>query len=127
MAFGTIEVLATIIIAISVIKLIVLSVSPKSWLKFAKRFYENPKITSVVVLIFAGLVLYLLLGAGITIVEVFAVTLFISLLMVVSLARYANKIYEYYNKKTKSIWKDHWLDTIVWIVLLIWGIKELFF
>ena len=126
MIFGTLEVLASIIIAIAVIKILILSVSPKLWFSFANKLYFNPKITSVVALLLAASVLYFLQGAGITIIQIFAVMLFVSLLMVMSIARYAKTLLRFYNKKgTINMWKEHWLDLLVWIVLLIWGLKEL--
>lgn len=128
MPFGTIETLATIIIAISVIKLTVLSISPPAWFRFANMIYRKPKVTSLVALLLAALVLYFLRGAGTTIIEILAATLFISLLMVLSLARHVKTITDFYTKKgATNIWKEHWLDTLVWVILLIWGIKELFF
>ncbi|MBI2103176.1 hypothetical protein HYT55_05010 [Candidatus Woesearchaeota archaeon] len=128
MPLSTTEILATIIIAIAVIKLVVLSISPKAWYSFAGKLYTKPKVTSFIALVLAGIVFYFLQRAGTGIIEVFAVMLFVSLLMVVSLARYVKTIIEFYTKKSKkNLWKEHWLDTLAWIVLLIWGIKELFF
>ncbi len=128
MSFGAIEVLATIIIAIATLKIIFLSLSPQSWLKLASKMYANPKVASIVALLLAALVLYFLQRAGITILEIFAVTLLISLLMVISVAKYAKTLVEFYKKKnTKAIWKEHWMDLLAWVLLLIWGIKELIF
>ena len=127
MIFGTIETLASIIIAIAVIKLLVLSISPKAWYTFAGKLYSKPKVTSIIALLFAAVVLYFLQKAGTGIIEIFAVMLFVSLLMVISIARYAKTIIDFYTKKsTKKIWKEHWIDILVWSVLLIWGIKALF-
>lgn len=126
MTFGTIETIATIIIAIAVIKLLVLSISPEVWYAFARKLYAKPKITSFIALLLAAVVLFFLQRAGTGIIEIFAVMLFVSLLMVVSLARYVKTIIDFYTKKSKKkIWKEHWLDILAWIALLIWGIKEL--
>ena len=128
MPLSTTEILATIIIAIAVIKLVVLSVSPKAWYSFAGKLYTKPKVASFIALVLAGIVLYFLQRAGTGIIEIFVVMLFVSLLMVVSLARYVKTIIECYTKKSKkNLWKEHCLDTLAWIVLLIGGIKELFF
>lgn len=128
MAYGTIEILASIIIAIAVIKILVLSVSPKTWLNFANKLYGKPRITSLMAVVLAAIVLYFLQGAGITILEIFAVMLLVSLLMVMSIARYARMLIGFYSKKNPpEIWKEHWLDTLIWVVLLAWGIKELLF
>ncbi|MBI2146543.1 hypothetical protein HYU22_04345 [Candidatus Woesearchaeota archaeon] len=128
MPFGTIEILAAILIAVSIIKLLVLSFSPKSWLGLARQLYLNSTITSVVALLLAAVVFYFLRKAGITVLEIFAVMLFLSLLMMMSMAKYAETLIDIYAKKgTINIWKEHWLEMVVWIILLIFGIKELFF
>ena len=128
MSFNTIEMFAVILIAIGVIKIIVILISPKSWLNFAKTIYANPKVTSFVALILSLIVLYYLVNAGITIVQILAVTLFVALLISAGIARYSkNIIGSLKNKDLRELAKEYWLYSLIWTLLLIWGIKELFF
>jgi len=125
MTLGTLEILATIIIAVSLIKIVVLLVNPKIWLTFSKRIYRRPHITKVVSLILAAIVLYYLVISGISIVEVLAVSLFVSLMLAAGLSDYGEDII---NKiRRKDILKDFWLYTLAWLVLIVWGIKKIFF
>lgn len=129
MAFTSVEIIALIVIVGAVIKMLVLLVSPISWMNFAKGVYKNPKLVQVVSLVLAGIVLYYLVGAGITIVQILAVTAFVALLIMMGLATEI----DYFIKKQQAmikkgtLWKQYWLYSLIWVALLIWGIKELFF
>lgn len=124
MAMGTIEIMATIIIAFAVVKLLVLLVNPKGWMNFARSIYSNAMLTKIIMLILAAISLYYLIGAGITIVEIFAVMLFLIFLIGVGVAPHMKPLMK--NINVKNLWKENWLYTTIWILLLIWGIKELF-
>ena len=126
MPFGTLETLAAIIIVLSVIKLVVLFISPKSLYGFARKIYSHPNVMSISALVLAAVVLYYLINAGITIVDIFAVMLFIVLIMVVGIARYANEMMDLVLKKDpKNMLKEMWLYILIWVILLVWGIVEL--
>jgi hypothetical protein len=124
MAMGTLEIMATIIIVFGVIKLLALLFNPKGWMNFAKRIYSNVMLTKIIFLVLAAVSLYYLVGAGVTIIEIFAVMLFFAFLAGIGIAPHAKTIMK--NIKLKTLWSEHWLYTIVWILLLLWGIKELF-
>ena len=67
------------------------------------------------------------MGAGVTIIQIFAVMTFMTLLLLVGMAQYAKQIIKFYDKKNlKKILADMWLYVVIWIALLIWGLKELF-
>ena len=129
MTFTPVETIALVLIVISVIKIVILLVNPKSWMNFAKNFYSKPKAISVVAFILGAIVLYYLLQSGITFVEILAVTAFVSLLMLIGLAKEVGPLIKKYDSiiKKGNLWKDYWLYTLIWVVLLIWGVKELFF
>lgn len=128
MTLGTLEILALILIAIAAIKLIVFLVSPQSWYSFLQKLYVNPQITSVVALLLAAIVLYLLIASGITIVEILAICLFIVLLMAVGIAKYADQIIGWTEQQeVVSFVRKLWLYTIVWVLLLAWGVGEILF
>ena len=128
MTFGPLEVLATLLIAFSVIKLAVVLISPQAWLNFAKKIYVKPQVTSAVGLVLAAIVLFILVSSGITIVEILAVTLFVVLLIVIGMARYGEEIIDWAQKQdVKAMLKESWLYTLIWVVLLGWGIAAIFF
>lgn len=122
-----IEIIALIIIIISAIKIIVILANPKSWADVVKKIWANPMITSVISFILAAIVLYYLLQSGLTIVQILAVTLFVALLMAVGIGMYATEMISMATKMLKKgVLKKAWFYTLIWIVLLIWGAKELF-
>ena len=129
MAFTPVETIALVLIVISVIKIGVLLVNPKSWMNFAKNLYSKPKAFSAVALILAAIVLYYLLQSGISIVEILAVTAFVVLLISIGLAKEIGPLMKKYDAiiKKGNLWKENWLYTLIWVILLIWGIRELFF
>ena len=129
MAFTPVENIALILIVISVIKIAVLLVNPKSWMNFAKNLYSKPKAVSTIALILAVIVFYYLLQSGITVVEILAVTAFVVLLILIGLAKEVGPLMKKYDSiiKKGNLWKENWLYTLIWVVLLVLGIRELFF
>lgn len=124
--FGPIEVIATILIVFSIIKLVVYGLSAKSWLGFAKAVYRNPQITSAVAFVLAAIVLYFLIASGMTIVQILAVWVFVALTMVIGLSRYMNDIIDWAMAiDSRQLLKEQWLVTIIWVGLLAWGAVSL--
>lgn len=126
--YTVIETLALIIIIASLIKIIVLLINPKAYLGFAKGVWKNPKVVKTISFILAIVVLYHLLGAGITILQILAVTAFVALIMVMGMASEVTPLLKKYETQIKNgtLWKEFWFYTLIWIVLLLWGAKELF-
>ena len=129
MAFTPVETIALVLIVISVIKITVLLVNPKSWMNFAKSVYSKPGAVSLVAFILGAIVLYYLLRSGITFVEILAVTALVSLLMLIGLAKEVGALIKKYDSiiKKGNLWKDYWFYTLIWVALLVLGVKELFF
>lgn len=129
MVFTAVETIALVLIVLSVVKMLVLLVNPKSWMNFAKGVYSKPDVTSFGAFILAAIVLYYLIQSGITIVEVLAVTAFVGLLIMVGLAKEVKPLIKKYEAMIKkgNLWKEYWLYSLIWVLLLVWGIKELFF
>jgi len=123
-----VEIIAAIIIILSAVKILVLLVSPKSWMNFSKKIFASKGLVQVVALVLAGVVLYYLLQE-ISIVQIFAVIAFTALLFVLGLVNYINAIYKIADKAIRSgrLWKDNLLYALIWIILLVWAAKELFF
>ncbi len=127
MTLGTIEVMALIVVVAAAIKILVILVKPKAWVGIVKKIWVNSALVGIVSLVLAAVVLYYLMQAGITIVQIFAVMLFIALLAAVSAAVYSKEIMGLAQKllKDKNILKKAWLAILVWIILIIWALKEL--
>jgi hypothetical protein len=122
---NAIENIALVIIAFSVIKLFVLTINPKGWMNFAKSIYAKPTRLKIIGTLLAALVLYYLVGAGITIVEIFAVMAFMTCLIMIGFANFGSELIKKF--KIKNMWKEYGYYTLLWVVLLLWGLKELFF
>ena len=128
MHFNAVEILALILIAIAVIKLAVFIYNPELWFNFIEKIYSVPQLISIVGFFSSIVVLYFLINAGITIVEILAVSLFIALLMVTGLANYADQIVGWVKEQDIVLMmKRVWLYSIAWLFMIVWGIRELFF
>ncbi|MBU0460072.1 MAG: hypothetical protein KJ597_05035 [Nanoarchaeota archaeon] len=125
MAFGAIEILALILIVLSVVKMLTLLVKPQSWFNFTKKMMIKPKVLSGVSLVLAAVVLYFLVTAGVGIVQILAVMLFMALFILVGLAQYIPAMLKKINPKTAM--KEQWFYALLWLALLVWGVVVLFF
>ena len=85
----------------------------------------NKTTAMAVYFILAAVVLYYLLEAGITIVQILAVTVFVSLLLGIGFMKYMDHLLKLFPKNYTI--KDQWFYVLIWVILLLWGIKELFF
>jgi hypothetical protein len=125
---SAIEILASILIAIAVIKIIIFLFKPELWFNFIEKVYFSPFLVSVLGLFASVTVLYLLVSSGITIIEILAVSLFIVLLMMTGLANYADEIVKWAKGQSFTfMMKRLWLYSLTWILLIAWGARELFF
>jgi len=129
MTFTPVEIIALVIIIFSVIKMFVLLVNPKSWMNFAKGIYAKPNVTSFGAFVLGAIVLYYLIQSGITIVEILAVTAFVSLLIMIGLAKEIGPLIKKYEAMIKkgNLWKEYWFYILIWVILLAWGVWELFY
>ena len=118
-----IDTLATIIIAFSIVKVLFILFKPAKWFTFTKKIYQKTIVTQGVLLILGGYVLWILINNGITIIEIFAVMTFLALLFAFGLAPYAPKLLKII--KPKDVLKENWFYTLIWILLLLWGIYAL--
>ncbi|MFH1425549.1 MAG: hypothetical protein ABIG28_02345 [archaeon] len=124
-----IETIATIVVVVALIKMIILLANPKAWMNFTKGFYAKPGLIQVVGFILAIIVLYYLIDEGITIVQIMAVIAFVALLTIIGLAPEVKPIMKKYEAQLKkgTLWKKYWFYAIIWLILIIWATKELFF
>lgn len=120
------EVLAAILILLSLIKLTAVSVNARKWIGFAKRIYVNPKLTSFVALAAAAAILYLLVRSGLDIVQILAVCLFVVALTMAGMAPYAPRLLAWLETEdVNQLIKSQWLYISAWIALLVWGASTL--
>jgi hypothetical protein len=123
-----VEWMAAITAIAVVIKILVILVKPKAWMGVVKPIYANSVVLMIVGLILAGGSLYYLTQAGMSIVDMFAVLFFLSMLMMVSVAAYNKELMALGQKmlKNRSVLRKGWLSLIIWLFLAIWALKELF-
>ena len=128
MAFNSIEIMALILMIVSAIKLLVIMINPKKWVSVVNAVWKNAGLATIVCLVGTGVVLYYLIDSGIGIIQIFAVMLFLAFLMGLSITAYSKETIGFSRKilKDRAIIKKGWLAIIVWIVLILWGLKELF-
>jgi len=109
-------------------KLLVILIKPSAWLKIVKKVWKNSTHVMIVCLVFVALVLYLLILDGITIIQIFAVMVFVSLLAGVGIAMYSDSIVNLAQRllRDRHIVKKSWLFILIWVFLILWGLKELF-
>jgi len=127
MTLETLEILALILITVTAVKLVIFLINPQVWYSFIRGLYSKPPLASLIAFILAMTVLYFLLISGVTIVEILAVSLFVVLLIATGLAKYADKLILWTKDQgIVFILKEVWLYTLVWLLLLAWGVGEIF-
>lgn len=119
-----IEIIALVVIVLSVLKIVLIR---KVWIKVVRKLYSAPKVLLLVELALAAIVLYYLLQAGFSIVEILAVVAFGALLTGIGFAAFGRETVSWAGKVLKKdIWKKAWLPILVWLALIVWGALELF-
>ena len=122
-----IEIIALILIVVSLAKIITILFSPGSWHKnVVKKVYTKSKLTPWIFLILTAIVFYYLIQE-LTVVQILATTLFITLLFGISLSTFSEEIIGLSQKfaKNKKVLTKSWPSIIIWLILLLWGLKEL--
>lgn len=128
MEFGTLEILAFVLIAVAVIKIVIIIISPHAWYNMVEKIYIVPELISIIGLFLSIIVLYFLISSGISIIEILAVCLFVLLLMVTGMANYADEIIGWVKEQDALYMvRRLWIYLAVWILLILWGIKAIFF
>lgn len=122
-----IELIAFIFIIFSLIKIISISISPQSWNRnIVKKLFKNYHLTAFFSFILAIIVLYYLLKE-LTIVQIIASASFVFLLIAFGISAYHEEILKLSDKiyKDKIILKKSIIYIIIWLILLLWGLKEI--
>jgi hypothetical protein len=123
-----VEIIALILAIAVIVKILVVSFSPKTWLNaVAKPLYKNPVLLVIVELLLAGVVFYYLLQE-LTVVQIVACTFFGALLTGMTFAVYSKETLSLAEKMLRSkLLKKAWLPILVWLALAIWALKEIFY
>lgn len=121
------DIFALILVALIFLKLFLAVFFPKVRIMIGKKIYSTPSVTALISLLLAVIVGYFLL-LELSIIQIFAVCLFFSFLMVVGFAPVGKEMMAVFEKKLNSreILKRNLLSIIVWLVLCIWVLVELF-
>ena len=126
MAFNAVEIIALVVSILIIVKLLVISFSPRSWYSLAKGLYKSSIVLFVVELILAVIVFYFLLQSF-TIVEIMAVITLGALLTGMSFALYAKETLGLASKMLgKTTLRRMWLPILIWLALAVWTLGELF-
>jgi len=127
-----IEIMAFIVAVFVGFKLLVVLISPKSWMGIVKTdtIWKNPIPTTLVSIVLAAVTLMYLLQE-LTIVQIFATTLFVMFLMIITLSSCAKatlalekQVFKEIDVKKLSI--EAWFAFIVWVFLVLWLLCALF-
>ncbi len=121
-----IEIIALFIIALGLIKIIIILFNPNTWMRFVEWVYSYPKLTQIIAFILAGLTFYYLIQE-ITLIQIFAVMAFMAFFIMAGIAPYMKTILKDFKKiiNKRNIWKDFWFYTLIWLILLIYGLRSL--
>ena len=127
MVFNAIEIIALIFAIVIIVKLLIVSFSPRSWWGFAKGLYKTPAILFIVELILAIVVFYYLLQQ-LAIVQIMAAVTFGALLTGLSFTAYAKETLDLGDKilRSKTLVKRIWLPIVIWFALAVWVLIALF-
>ncbi len=121
-----IELFAVLLILLAIVKIVLLSVHAPAWLGVTRALYANPALTALLSYALAGMVLYGLMESGLTIVQILAVSLFVVLLIIPGFAPYMDDVLRRLEGKTfGNLLREQWLYTLVWVILLGWGLWAL--
>jgi hypothetical protein len=127
MAFSVIEWFVFVFSIIVIVKLLVVSFKPKSWLNIVKPLYKSHIMLFVVELILAAALFYYLL-MELTIVQIMATIVLGALLTGMTFAVYGKETIDWAKKllKQKTMVKRAWLPILIWLALVIWALVSLF-
>lgn len=127
MPLTPIETIAAVFAVLGVVKLVVLLINKRAWIKnVAVPLYGNPAGASVVFVILAIFLFYYILQE-LSIVQIFAVMALTGILMGLGFLLYSNEMIAFARKIYKKKFSGWlWLYIIIWLLLSIWVLYEIF-
>lgn len=125
----TIEILALIAAILVLLKFVLILISPKFWMKLATSIMKQNLLMQIIYFLLALVVGYYLYSAGVTIVQLFGLMLFFSLLYGFSMMFFPKPMHEFvkdFPKDRKKLVLKAWLPWLIWVVLALWTLYALF-
>jgi hypothetical protein len=126
MSLTSIQWIALIFTLLGLFKLIFLAFNKKKWITFVTPLYNNRKLSSIILILLATLVFYLLIKT-LSIVQIMAVIAFTSLLLGFAAMQYSKEILALGKIITgKKFGLGIKLYIIIWITLSLWVLIKVF-
>jgi len=123
-----IEILAIIIAVFILLKLSIITINPKFWMKIAEAALSNYTITTITYLLLAVVVGYYIFNS-LNIVQVAAVMLFTSLLIGLGFIPYSEIILKAAKERLgtrRDMFRKAWLSIVIWAGIAIWVLYSVF-
>ena len=119
------ETIATIFGVLVLVKMIVLMTKPEAWIdKISKPILKHADLAKFVYLALAVWIGYYIFQV-LTIVEVTAVALFVSLLMSLTFFDYSQELSKLIESIKKKGFSRSWMTMIIWTVWAVWVLWEI--
>ena len=121
-------ILAVLVPLLVIVKVLLVWLRP-GWAKSVlAKIYGTPQVTIPVALLIAAVTLYFIVKAGVTPVELFAVIIFVSSLLVINFVTIGKETIEVFNKVLDEgkVLQRGALPIILWGALIVWLIYYLF-
>lgn len=126
--YSSIETIALILAILTLVRLLFVITNRKFMINLLKPVYKNYQSFSIILVIISGIILYFLMQT-LSIVQIFAVTLFVATLFGAALMTYGT---DYLKIAEKLIAKKHlpwtlWIQIIIWTALSLWVLYLIIF
>jgi hypothetical protein len=124
---GAVEIIAGVFAALAVIKLVVVMINRKAWVKHvSKKVYSGSAWSGAIFGILAILVFYYLIQS-LTIIEIFSVMAFTALLMGASMTYYSQELSGFIDKVAEKPFNlSMWIYILIWLALSVWVLIDIF-
>ena len=124
-----IENLAVILAAVIIVKLIVVSISPKKWMDTVGKFFLGNKTRGTILYLILSVVVGYYVLTSMSIVQVAAATLFVTMLIGLSYMSYTDEVMKWANQMTENkseMLRRSWLSIVIWLVFALWILYAVF-
>ncbi len=120
-----IEILAIIFAVFVIVKLIVVTVKPGLWMKWANGMLKNELLITLIYFVLAVIIGYYIF-AELTVVQVAAVTLWVSMLIGIGFVPYSKILLKTSDELLSVGISKAWLSMLIWAGLAIWVLYAVF-
>jgi hypothetical protein len=124
-----VEIMALIFAIAILLKMVMVAINVKGFVKATEPMLQHTTGLTFAYVLLAGIVGYYLLDKF-SVVDIAAVTLFVTLLLCISWLPYSKTLLQLrrdlVGKGAADIWKKNWLAVVLWVGLALWVLKDLF-